>query len=340
MLIFEVLIFAAAIVVVYLYWSSAIDISQAPVDSYIAKTAETQTSATTKTKEGFVDADDTNINLPNISMCPNTSKAYVAKNGDNLCCDGNPNGTGCEGKTICTISASTNNKIPSCAAYLLNLYKKKSINFCPKELPNYYEDNSITSSSEDCIGYPSPDRSIRLFSKEDCTIKLDGNWYSSGECMRKEGGSFSWDMRNKNTTCLGKKGAFCTRSPLNSALNGPANTNAERCTVGAGGIFDNNSCEVRLALNKMKCPSPDCSKDALKFTENNPVVLTVHFKDSSGISRTCYDTTSMIQYWQNLYGGEWKSKTSHINPDRNIMFCNVAKKYYIDKTVQKKDIDI
>jgi ankyrin repeat protein len=53
----------------------------------------------------------------------------------------------------------------------------------------------------DCLGYPSSDGKIRLFSQEDCTQKLNGTWYSNGECLKKEGGSYSWDLRDRNSTC-------------------------------------------------------------------------------------------------------------------------------------------
>ena len=36
---------------------------------------------------------------------------------------------------------------------------------------------------------------IRLFTKSECD-KLGGNWSGNGECLKKEGGSWSWDCRN------------------------------------------------------------------------------------------------------------------------------------------------
>lgn len=37
---------------------------------------------------------------------------------------------------------------------------------------------------------------IRLFTASECQ-KLGGKHYSSGECLKPEGGSFSWDLRKK-----------------------------------------------------------------------------------------------------------------------------------------------
>ena len=50
------------------------------------------------------------------------------------------------------------------------------------------------------LGRPSADSKITLYTKEECSL-LNGNWYPNGECLKKEGGSYSWDNRptSKNT---------------------------------------------------------------------------------------------------------------------------------------------
>jgi hypothetical protein len=45
------------------------------------------------------------------------------------------------------------------------------------------------------LGYPSPDNRIRLYDQEACST-LGGNHIPNGECLGKEGGSFSWDCRD------------------------------------------------------------------------------------------------------------------------------------------------
>jgi len=46
-------------------------------------------------------------------------------------------------------------------------------------------------------GYPSELNDIRLYKKEECDA-LTGNWYGNGECLKRKGGSFSWDCRTLN----------------------------------------------------------------------------------------------------------------------------------------------
>lgn len=47
-------------------------------------------------------------------------------------------------------------------------------------------------------GHPSGDNSIRLYTQEECTT-LGGNFAGNGECLKSQGGSYSWDCRALNT---------------------------------------------------------------------------------------------------------------------------------------------
>ena len=55
-----------------------------------------------------------------------------------------------------------------------------------------------------CLGKPSSDGSIRVYTQNECA-RLDGNWYSNGECIIKSGGSYSAACSKLNTSgsCLG-----------------------------------------------------------------------------------------------------------------------------------------
>jgi len=46
-------------------------------------------------------------------------------------------------------------------------------------------------------GFPSADNRVRLYNQGTCTA-MGGNHISNGECLRKAGGSFSWDCRGLN----------------------------------------------------------------------------------------------------------------------------------------------
>jgi hypothetical protein len=61
--------------------------------------------------------------------------------------------------------------------------------------------SSSMSAQGNCFGYPSNDGKIRLFSQTECTNILGGKWNPNGECLKKEGGSYSFDLRNRNSVC-------------------------------------------------------------------------------------------------------------------------------------------
>lgn len=48
-------------------------------------------------------------------------------------------------------------------------------------------------------GRPSPDGNIRLYQQSECDA-MGGTYHASGECTKKEGGSFSWDCRGLNSS--------------------------------------------------------------------------------------------------------------------------------------------
>lgn len=47
------------------------------------------------------------------------------------------------------------------------------------------------------LGSPSADNSIRTYSASECQ-QLGGNHYANSECLKPEGGSWSWDCRDFN----------------------------------------------------------------------------------------------------------------------------------------------
>jgi len=66
-------------------------------------------------------------------------------------------------------------------------------------LLQYTRTEGFADSPKECqnLGRPSGDRRIRVYTKGECDV-LGGNYNPSGECLRKTGGSFSWDCRALN----------------------------------------------------------------------------------------------------------------------------------------------
>jgi hypothetical protein len=68
---------------------------------------------------------------------------------------------------------------------------------CTKKTGGSYSWDNRTTVQKPAVhklGKPSPDGRIQLYTKDECDL-LGGNWYENGECLKKTGGSFSWDNR-------------------------------------------------------------------------------------------------------------------------------------------------
>jgi hypothetical protein len=101
--------------------------------------------------------------IPNMGWCTSTNRAVLTDGKGNPAFPNDPR-SDCPGGVIIT-SAANCNPAPS--------------NACSN------------------LGVPSPDYSIRLYTQDECNT-LGGNFYANGECIKKGGGSWSWDCRTLN----------------------------------------------------------------------------------------------------------------------------------------------
>lgn len=72
--------------------------------------------------------------------------------------------------------------------------KVSAVGFSPSNIYSQETDDSAPCLG---LGRPSGDRAIRLYNKTECD-QLKGNHYANGECIKRGGGSFSWDCRFLN----------------------------------------------------------------------------------------------------------------------------------------------
>ena len=81
---------------------------------------------------------------------------------------------------------------------------------CPQPDP----EPVLTPDGEDCgtYGYPSRDNSIRLYNNNDCAA-LGGNSAGNGECLKPQGGSYSWDCRALNVPITQKPAPITACTP-------------------------------------------------------------------------------------------------------------------------------
>jgi hypothetical protein len=61
----------------------------------------------------------------------------------------------------------------------------------------------------------------------------------------------------------------------------------------------------------------------------------VNFTDTEGVPHMAYSRKSLIRYFNHHWGNDWQER---FNLDKRIWNADVAKKYFIDKTLSDADI--
>jgi hypothetical protein len=131
----------------------------------------------------------------------------------------------------------------------------------------------------------------------------------------------------------------CTRGDLNETLSGPRFPTQPTCTIYSNeddNQYSINSCLNQKELEEYPCFGNNCTKQLVQYKEKSPLLLVVNFSDSQGMPHTAYSKKSFVRYL-NAVWPDWKN---YINVDRSIWNADVAKKFFIDKTISKNDIDI
>jgi len=134
-----------------------------------------------------------------------------------------------------------------------------------------------------------------------------------------------------------KKG--CTRGDLNETLTGPRFTTQAKCIIYSNDTdnqYSIDSCLNQKELEEYPCFGSNCTKQLVQYKEKAPLLLVVNFSDSQGMPHTAYSKKSIVRYLNAV----WPEWTQRINIDRVIWNADVAKKFFIDKTISKDDIDI
>ena len=130
----------------------------------------------------------------------------------------------------------------------------------------------------------------------------------------------------------------CTSGNLNSSLTGPANNSQSQCK-----IYDNkqqsltslDSCLNQKRLDEAECFGNNCSKNLYQLGQGLPIVIGISFTDNNGMPHVAF-TRSSYEDALNVAVPNWREKG--IDLSKNIIIAEVAKAYYIDRTIQSSDI--
>jgi hypothetical protein len=135
-----------------------------------------------------------------------------------------------------------------------------------------------------------------------------------------------------------KKIKGCTQGELNDTLNAPKHTSQPVCNIYS--TFDENrlskdSCYNYKMLDNVQCFGNNCTKEIVQPNQNAPPLVSVGFTDNSGMHRVAYTKQSMENYLD-ATNPSWRNQGMDLS--KNINIVEVAKAYYIDRTMDQSNI--
>ena len=122
-------------------------------------------------------------------------------------------------------------------------------------------------------GRPSPDNRIRLYNKQECDT-IQGNFRANDECIKKEGGSWSWECRELNPPVVDTLDGTCTSTgdsfkAFTNYINNCRNKTNENDDGNANTFLNNSFIKYTNIFSSYKIQYDD-----LIITANNLFALT------------------------------------------------------------------
>jgi hypothetical protein len=132
----------------------------------------------------------------------------------------------------------------------------------------------------------------------------------------------------------------CTNGQLNATLNGPQSATQAKCKI--YGTPDDNrdaldSCLNLLDMEQLPCFGTSCTKELIQPKPNAPVLIAVKFTDPAGRFHVSYTRDSYERYL-NATQPNWKDKGTDLS--KNIQVMEVAKAFYVDRTMESSEVQL
>jgi len=135
-----------------------------------------------------------------------------------------------------------------------------------------------------------------------------------------------------------KKIKGCTDGPLTPQMNAPLHKEQPTCSI-YDNLDDNytsmDSCLNQKDMEDYPCFGLNCTKQLIQPAKKKPVLLSVSFADVNGVPHVAYTRASMERYLD-ATKPNWRDKG--MDTSKNIAVAEVAKAYYMDRTMSKEDI--
>ena len=135
-----------------------------------------------------------------------------------------------------------------------------------------------------------------------------------------------------------KKIKGCTAGSLNRTLTGPKTMSQQVCVIYPTLQENTNlkdSCTNQKLLDAVPCFSNNCTKEIVQPAPNAPPLVAIGFTDSTGMHRVAY-TQKSLENFLNATNPSWKNQG--IDLTKSINVAEVAKAYYVDRTLDQSQV--
>lgn len=135
-----------------------------------------------------------------------------------------------------------------------------------------------------------------------------------------------------------KKTKGCTSGSLNATMTAPKKWEQSHCIIYSSPEQNTNlknSCANQTLLDNAQCFGNNCTKELVQPISSAPPLVAIGFTDSSGMHRVAYTKQSITNYL-NVGNPNWQSQG--IDLSKNINVAEVAKAFYVDKTIDQSHI--
>jgi hypothetical protein len=130
----------------------------------------------------------------------------------------------------------------------------------------------------------------------------------------------------------------CMSGSLNDTMTGPQKWDQPQCFIYPEfekNVNLKNSCTNQQLLDNAQCFGNNCTKELVQPVPDIAPLVAIGFTDSSGMHRVAYTKKSMENFL-NATNPNWRNQG--IDLTKNINVAEVAKGFYVDKTIEQSQI--
>ena len=130
----------------------------------------------------------------------------------------------------------------------------------------------------------------------------------------------------------------CTSGQLNNTMTAPRDLKQPKCKIYSQLDENRNSkdsCYNQKMLDNVPCFGNNCKKEIVQPIKNGPILIQIGFTDSMGMHRIAYTKKSMENFLD-VSNPNWRNQG--IDLSKNINVAEVAKAFYVDRTLDQSHV--